>query len=96
MGRKIELSEIEDLYLNKDYVFLKTDSGYKEDLQNSLKDHFKLTTMEAQKLKKHPFCVELIKNAGNIEIVDSRVTTTDAAITETEEEAVTLVTEAMI
>ena len=96
MSRKIELAEIEDLYLNQDYVFLVTDAGYDKNTKNSIKDHYSLTTIEAQKVKKNPLVQEMIKNSGNIEIVDSRATTSTTTDTQETESTPSELAEAMI
>lgn len=71
----VDLATIEDLVLNKGYVFLKTDSGYDESKKNSIKDHYGLTTMQAQAVKRDPVIRTFIKSLSSVDIkiVDSRV-----------------------
>ena len=86
--KEVDLKVIEDLVLNKGYVFLRTDTGYDPDKMNSIKDHYNLTTIQAQGVKRNPVIQAFIKTlkVPEVVIVDTRVegtTNNESAVVET-------------
>lgn len=86
--KEVDLKIIEDLVLNKGYVFLRTDTGYDPDKMNSIKDHYNLTTIQAQGVKRNPVIQAFIKTlrVPEVVIVDTRVegtTNNESAVVET-------------
>lgn len=86
--KEVDLKIIEDLVLNKGYVFLRTDTGYDPDKLNSIKDHYNLTTIQAQGVKRNPVIQAFIKTlkVPEVVIVDTRVegtTNNESAVVET-------------
>lgn len=86
--KEVDLKVIEDLVLNKGYVFLRTDTGYDPDKLNSIKDHYNLTTIQAQGVKRNPVIQAFIKTlkVPEVVIVDTRVegtTNNESAVVET-------------
>lgn len=86
--KEVDLKIIEDLVLNKGYVFLRTDTGYDPDKMNSIKDHYSLTTIQAQGVKRNPVIQAFIKTlkVPEVVIVDTRVegtTNNESAVVET-------------
>ena len=86
--KEVDLKVIEDLVLNKGYVFLRTDTGYDPDKMNSIKDHYDLTTIQAQGVKRNPVIQAFIKTlkVPEVVIVDTRVegtTNNESAVVET-------------
>ena len=87
--KEVDLKVIEDLVLNKGYVFLRTDTGYDPDKMNSIKDHYDLTTIQAQGVKRNPVIQAFIKTlkVPEVVIVDTRstegTTNNESAVVET-------------
>lgn len=69
----VDLKVIENLILNENYVFLRTDAGYDPDKKNSIKDYYNLSTIQAQTVKRDPVIQSFIKSikAKDVVIVDS-------------------------
>lgn len=66
---QIKMTEVKDLY-DQGYVWLKTDKGYDPEKQNSIKDHFKISTKVAQDLKRSEVVKAFLKTRTNeVELV---------------------------
>jgi len=65
----IKFSEIVDLMSNQGYVFLRTDKGYDETKKNSIKDHYDISTIDAQNTKKNPAIQAFIKSLNDVVLI---------------------------